>query len=126
MAFLKRFNCFACGSTLGKWVRGKEGVSAHCFTCGRSRSPLVLTAQEVLGLSIEEIAGISGVEFGWCGDIHEKLHSPGRSPSFRHRNPVVDYAAAGRITLIELLTRKANDKTCSIQIRLQHRCPENN
>lgn len=79
MAFIKDFECFACGSTLGKWNPGKEGQhgEARCFVCNACRGDITLLPEEIKGLDFYHLCKVIGVEYGTVGEILERIHTPG-------------------------------------------------
>jgi len=85
VGFLKGFECFACGSTLGKKIQGgKRGV--YCFVCCVSRCNVIPLPHEMEDLDYEEILSLIGVEEGEVGRILQRLHTPGRNMSCLQRS----------------------------------------
>lgn len=85
MSFIEGFECFACGSTLGKMIRGSsEGV--YCFVCCASKYDILPLPHEFDGLDYKEILSLIGVEEGEVGHILSRLNTPGKNMSCLRRS----------------------------------------
>lgn len=82
MGWIKNFECYSCGSTLGKRRTLPNGLDVKwCFAC--CAGDFLLKESEIEGLSSEEIAGLAGREWGTAKTIHKRLNTPGKHHGFK-------------------------------------------